>query len=134
MKYYILVVFVLMSHRALSQDFTGKWQVTKIETPEPYLADIPYPAYFELRQSEGQISGRYKDQFDFECEFDLALLVNNDSELLLMNCGSTQFKESWTPLHKVKFINGELVGTVVAYTQMFVWHASPVDPSPLTPP
>ncbi len=128
------LILFLLTKVAAASDFVGKWQVTKVDMPETYYGEIKYPKYFEITENEGKVSGYYKDQFDFECQFLLSELVNGGNELLLMNCGTTKSEQAWAPLHKVKYINGELVGFVVTYGQVFVWHASLVESLPLTKP
>jgi len=121
-----------LTNAVIANDFVGKWQVTKVDMPDTYYGEIKYPKYFEITEHDGKVSGRYKDQFDYECEFLLSELVNGGNELLLMNCGTTKHVEAWAPLHKVKYINGELVGSVVTSGQVFIWHASTVEDLPLT--
>ncbi|WP_044617241.1 hypothetical protein [Gynuella sunshinyii] len=132
MKNKIAVMMIWsLTNVAMANDFIGKWQVTKVDMPDTYYGEIKYPKYFEIIENEGKVSGYYKDQYDFECNFVLSELVNDGNELLLMNCGTTKFAQTWAPLHKVKFINGELVGSVVTFGQVFVWHASAVKNLPL---
>lgn len=131
-KYIATLIICLLANVAYANDFIGKWEVTKVDIPDTYYGEIKYPKYFEIAEDKGKISGRYKDQYDFECEFLLSELVNGGNELLLMNCGTTKSEQAWAPLHKVKYINGELVGSVVTYNQVFVWHASAVESLPLT--
>lgn len=133
-KLSIMLIFCCLANAAFANDFVGMWQVTKVDMPETYFGEIKYPKYFEISESDGEISGYYKDQYDFECNFILSELINAGNELLLMNCGRTKSDQAWAPLHKVKFINGELVGSVVTYGQVFVWHASAVKSLPLTRP
>lgn len=106
--------------------------VTEVDIPETYYGEIKYPKYFELIEKEGEISGTYKDQYDYECSFALSVLVNDGNELLLMNCGTTKHNTSWAPIHKVKLIKGRLVGSVITKTQRFIWYAEPIDSLPLT--
>lgn len=128
------LILCLLTKFAIASDFVGKWQVYKVDMPETYYGEIKYPKYFEITENEGEGSGYYKDQFDFESQFSLSEMVNNGNELLLMNSGTTKSEQAWAPLHKVKYINGELVGSVVTYGQVFVWQASQVDSLPLTIP
>ena len=111
-------------------EFSGKWAVYKVDTPGNYFGEIKYPRYFELSETDGKLTGSYIDQYDGSCQFPLAITVNGGNELLLMNCGVTKHADSWAPLHKVKKIDGELVGSVVTYDQQFVWHAKPADGPP----
>lgn len=133
-KFIATLMMCLMTKFSVANDFVGKWKVTKVDMPETYFGDIKYPKYFEITENEGKVFGVYKDQFDFECEFSLSELVNGGNELLLMNCGTTKSEQAWAPLHKVKYISGELVGSVVTYGQAFVWHAAAVESLPLTRP
>lgn len=128
------LLFCLLTNIASANDFLGMWQVTKVDMPETYFGEIKYPKYFEITETESGVSGYYRDQYNLECNFLLSELVNNGNELPLMNCGTTKSEQAWAPLHKVKLINGELVGSVVTYGQVFVWYASPVKNLPLTEP
>ena len=117
--------------------FIGNWTVTKVDFPDNYFSEIKYPVSFQLTTADSekthekdslanvQIKGKYKDQFDHQCDFSLAQLINNGNELLLLTCGTTKHNDSWAPLHKIKFINGQLVGAVITKTQRFVWYAEP---------
>lgn len=80
---------------------------------------------------DGRLVGYYRDQFNYECEFPLAEIVNGGEELLLMVCGTTKSNLSWAPLNKVKLIKGKLVGSVVTFDQQFIWHAKRVKSVPL---
>lgn len=133
-KVIAILVLCFLTKFATASDFEGKWQVYKVDMPETYYGEIKYPKYFEITENEGKVSGYYKDQFDFESQFSLSELVNNENELLLMNSGTTKSEQAWAPLHKVKYINRELVGSVVTYGQVFVWHASQVESLPLSKP
>lgn len=128
------LLFCLLANIASANDFLGMWQATKAVMSETYFGEIKYPKYFEITENESGVSGYYRDQYDFECKFLLSELVNGGNELLLMNCGTTTSEQAWAPLHKVKFINGELVGSVVTYGQVLVWYASPAKSLPLTRP
>jgi hypothetical protein len=120
--------------------FIGNWTVTKVDFPDNYFSEIKYPVSFQITtedsekkhekdsQANVEIKGSYKDQFDHQCDFSLAQLINNGNELLLLTCGTTKHTESSAPLHKVKFINGQLVGAVITKTQRFVWYAEPTKP------
>lgn len=107
--------------------FVGNWTVVKVDFPDNYFSEIEYPKSFQLSQVEGdgRIKGKYKDQYDQEYDFSLSQLINNGHELLLLTYGTTKHSESWAPLHKVKLINGQLVGSVITNTQRFIWYAEP---------
>ena len=116
--------------------FIGDWTVTKVDFPDNYWGEIKYPVSFQLTATNNQSSvtnttkelklkGTYKDQFDHQFDFSLVELINNGNELLLLTYGTTKHSESWAPLHKVKFINGQLVGAVITKTQRFIWYAEP---------
>ncbi len=107
--------------------FSGKWVVYKLDMPKNYFGEIKYPKKFELIEAVGKITGTYIDQYDHSCKFPLAELVNGGNELLLMNCGVTKHSDAWAPLHKVKIVDGDLVGAVLTYDRQFVWHAKPAD-------
>lgn len=131
-KLLIVIIVLLISSPSWAEGFIGKWAVTKVDMPENYFGEIKYPKYFELTEKEGKIFGSYKDQYDYECDFILSALINDGNELLLMNCGTTKHDSSWAPLHKVKLIEGRLVGSVITNTQRFVWYAEPTGSLPLT--
>jgi hypothetical protein len=108
-------------------EFSGKWSVYKVDMPDNYYGEIKYPKQFELIEKDEKLRGGYTDQYGYSCEFPLAEVVNGGNELLLMNCGVTKHSDAWAPLHKVKKIDGELVGSVLTYDRQFVWHARQVD-------
>lgn len=113
--------------------FIGDWTVVKVDFPDNYFSEIKYPVSFQLfvadsekgSGTDGEIKGKYKDQFDQEYDFSLSQLINNGHELLLLTYGTTKHSHSWAPLHKVKLINGQLVGSVITNTQRFIWYAEP---------
>ena len=59
------LILCLLTKFAIASDFVGKWQVYKVDMPETYYGEIKYPKYFEITENEGEVSGYYKDQFDF---------------------------------------------------------------------
>ena len=65
------LILCLLTKFAIASDFVGKWQVYKVDMPETYYGEIKYPKYFEITENEGEVSGYYKDQFDFESQFSL---------------------------------------------------------------
>lgn len=121
----LVIILALFSPITIANKFVGSWEVTKVDYPENYFGEIKYPKYFKLTELNGKVGGTYKDQFEFECEFPLAIIINDGNELLLLNCGTTKHSSSWSPLHKVKLIDGKLVGSVITNTQRFVWYAEP---------
>ena len=120
-----LVTFICHSN-ALANDFFGEWQVTKVIFSESYFGEIKYPKWFKIENRDGKISGRYKDQFDYENNFDLVVFINNNQEMLLSHCCGTKHPESWSPLHKVKIIDGKLHAVVVTHRFEFKWIAEKI--------
>mgnify|MGYP000199723140 CR=1 FL=1 len=126
MKYLALsILLVLFCPLTFANKFVGAWEVTKVDYPENYFGEIKYPKYFQLTVVNGNLSGSYKDQYDFECKFPLSTVINDGHELLLLTCGTTKHSTSWSPLHKIKLIDGKLVGSVITNTQRFIWYAEP---------
>jgi hypothetical protein len=122
---YLILALLLVSSVLSAADFTGDWVVVEVvENDEfPWHKEIKYPASFSLNLDGTVLVGFYKDQFDFECEFKLAQLINDSEELLLAVCGTTKHSSSWAPIHKVKMIDGKLHGVVVTSDKKFEWIA-----------
>lgn len=118
-----ILIFFISTSSLLANDFIGEWKVVKVIYSDSYVGEIKYPKLFKIEKKNGNISGRYKDQFDYENKFELAVLINNGHELLLSNCCGTKHPESWSPLHKVKIINGKLHAIVVTDHIEFEWIA-----------
>ncbi len=108
-----ILIFFINTSSLLANDFIGEWKVVKVTYSDSYFGEIKYPKLFKIEKKNGKISGRYKDQFDYENKFELAVLINNGHELLLVNYCGTKHPESWSPLHKVKITNGKLHAIVV---------------------
>lgn len=119
---------MLVSAVASAADFTGDWVVVEVlENDEfPWHEEIKYPVSFSLKMDGKVLVGTYKDQYDFECDFEFARLVNDGRELLLKACGTTKHPESWAPIHKVKLIDGRLHAVVVTFDKKFEWIAEKV--------
>lgn len=130
-QFLVISILLLFCMPALAADFVGKWEVSTVDFPENYYREIKYPKQFELQMMDDKLVGTYKDQFDYECMFPLSVIVNGGEELLLMVCGTTKSNQSWSPLNKVKLIDGELVGVVVTDDRQFTWHARRVQSVPL---
>jgi len=118
-----ILIFFISTSSLLANDFIGEWKVVKVIYGDSYVGEIKYPKLFKIEKKNGNISGRYKDQFDYENKFELAVLINNGHELLLSNCCGTKHPESWSPLHKVKIINEKLHAIVVTDHIEFEWIA-----------
>jgi len=100
-----------------------------IENEEfPWHEEIKYPKSFSLELESSKLVGSYEDQYGFECDFELIELVNNGHELLLGHCGGTKHSTSWTPIHKVKMIEGRLHGLVITSNKKFEWVAERKQP------
>ncbi len=126
-KYMVILLVAFICHsNASANDFFGEWKVSKLIFTVPYFKDIRYPKWFRIENRDGTISGRYKDQYNYEDNFELVVFINNNQEMLLSHCCGTKHPESWSPLHKVKIINGELHGVVVTNRFEFEWIAEKI--------
>ena len=85
--------------------------------------EIKYPVEFSITEKDGKLSGTYKDQNDYVCEFELVAIINSGSEMLLSDCRSTKNINSIAPIQRVKYENGKLRGKVVTTKMLFEWEA-----------
>lgn len=122
---FLVLVILFAGATAKSEDFTGSWLVVEVvdDPTFPWHKEIKYPKSFAIRWADSALVGSYEDQYGFACDFELVESVNDGHELLLTTCGSTKSADSWSPLHKVKLIDGKLHGIVVTSERRFEWIA-----------
>jgi len=123
-KYLVaILIYFISASSLLANDFSGEWKVIKVIHSDSYFGEIKYPKSFKIFKKNGSLTGHYKDQYNYENQFDLVALINNGQELLLLNCCGTKHPESWAPLHKVKIVDGKLHAIVVTNRIEFEWMA-----------
>jgi hypothetical protein len=111
-----------------ADDFTGRWEVTKvIESKKdgfPWSLEIKYPKHMTLELREGRLVGRYTDQSGYSSEFELVAVVNQGHDLLLVHGGGgTKDSQALSPIHHVKLVKGELHAVVTSHDKLFEWIA-----------
>lgn len=112
---------------AVADDFTGKWEVTKvIENKKGFewSLEVKYPKYMTLERRNGRLVGRYQDQWDYSDEFELIAVINQGRDLLLVHGGAgTKEPSALSPIHHVKLVKGKLHGVVTSHDKLFEWIA-----------
>jgi hypothetical protein len=112
---------------ATADDFTGKWEVTKIiESKKGFerSLEIKYPRYMTLELRDGHLVGRYTDQWDYSDEFELVAVINQGRDLLLVHGGAgTKEPTAFSPVHHVKLVKGRLHAVVTSQDKLFEWIA-----------
>ena len=125
----IALALVLWASETLAEadDFSGKWEVTKIVEAKKdgveWSLEIKYPKYMTLEVREGRLEGRYTDQWDYSGKFELVAVVNEGHDLLLVHEGGTKSAEALSPIHHVKLIKGRLHAVVTSHEKLFEWIA-----------
>jgi len=132
-KYLLIFIIFAISWPVGANPFIGKWKINKvIENKDiPFFDEIKYPKWFEIEANGLDLIGYYKDQYDYECQFELVTLINGGAELLLFLCGTTKHSDSWSPLYKIKYKNGILHGLAITNAVLFEWKAQSVSHLPL---
>jgi hypothetical protein len=122
-------MILLVGAAAHAEDFTGKWIVVQvIDDPAfPWHKEITYPKTFSIRSVDSSLAGRYEDQYGFACNFEMIETVNEGHELVLSTCGGTKSADAWSPIHKVKLIDGKLHGIAITSDKRFEWIAEKND-------
>jgi len=112
---------------AMADDFTGKWEVTKvIENKEGFewSLEVKYPKSMTLEIRNGRLVGRYTDQWDYSGEFELVAVINQGRDLLLVHGGAgTKEPTALSPIHHVKPVKGKLHAVVTSHDKLFEWIA-----------
>ena len=91
----ISVLFLLpffLEHASASENFIGSWKTVEVIEGQgfPWHREVKYPIEFTISMDGTRLVGSYRDQNDFTCDFALAEVVNNHSELLLVHCGTSK--------------------------------------------
>ena len=89
----------------------------------PWHLEVKCPTKFKLIKNEGSWEGNYKDQNGFESTFSLVTDINNGREMILCHSGETKSPEAWAPIHKIKLIEGKIVGVTITDKYLFSWEA-----------
>jgi len=112
---------------AMADDFTGKWEVTKVIEDKrgfDWSLEIKYPKCMTLELRKGRLVGRYTDQWDYSGEFELVAVINQGRDLLLVHGGAgTKEPTALSPIHHVKLVNGKLHAVVTSHDKLFEWIA-----------
>ena len=112
---------------AMADDFTGRWEVTKvIENNKDFerSLEFKYPKHMTLELRNGHLVGRYTDQWDYSSEFELVAVINQGRDLLLVHGGAgTKEPTALAPIHHVKLVNGKLHAVVTSQDKLFEWIA-----------
>lgn len=113
---------------AMADDFTGKWEVTKVienkRSGFEWSLEIKYPKSMTLELRNGRLVGRYTDQWDFSSEFELVAVINQGRDLLLVHGGTgTKEPTALSPIHHVKLVKGKLHAVVTSHDKLFEWIA-----------
>lgn len=122
----VLLLMLCPTTPALADDFTGRWEITQILNERhgfPWSAEIKYPKHMTLEMRAGQLVGRYTDQHDFSCAFEVLQVLNQGRDLLLGHCGETKSAEAYAPIHHAKLRDGKLHGVVTTDEKLFEWIA-----------
>jgi len=127
-----IALIVGMLHLAAVQagadDFTGAWKVVEVRETQtdgyPWSAEIKYPRDMTLELRDGRLIGNYTDQTGYSDDFELAAVVNQGRDLLLVHGGAaTKDPNSLSPIHHVKLVGGKLRAVVTAHDKLFEWVA-----------
>ena len=105
-------------------EFVGEWDVevvSPVTAKSPYQLDVKYPKWMKIEVKEGQLSGRYIDQYGGACSFPMIESLNGGKDLLFVICGTTKNPDSYAPVHHAKIIGGRLKGIVFGKTVLFEW-------------
>ena len=111
---------------AMADDFTGRWEVTKVVENNKGFAwslEVKYPKHMTLELRNGRLVGRYTDQSDYSGEFELVAAINQGRDLLLVHGGGTKESTALSPIHHVKLVKGQLHAVVTSHEKLFEWIA-----------
>jgi len=113
---------------ALADDFAGRWEVTKVVESKkkgfPWSLEVKYPKSMTLDLRDGHLAGTYVDQSGYSGTFELAAIVNQGRDLLLVHGGAgTKSPEALSPIHHIKLRDGKLYAVVTSHDMLFEWVA-----------
>lgn len=124
------IAFVMCATISLARadDFSGRWEITKVIDVEPdgfsWSEEVKYPKSMTLEFRDGRLVGHYTDQWNFSDQFELVAVINQGRDLLLVHGGAgTKDPASLSPIHHVKLRDGKLHAVVTSHTKLFEWVA-----------
>jgi len=124
----VLLLAGLMPAVAQGDDFSGRWEVTKVVESKkdgfPWSLEVKYPKSMTLSLRDGHLEGTYVDQSGYSGTFELAAVVNQGRDLLLVHGGAgTKSPEALSPIHHIKLRGGRLYAVVTSHDMLFEWVA-----------